>query len=242
MTCDVSPVAMFSSIVVMLITDDHHITNDHHHNDVVTIAIIINGRGWFVWKAALLCDAATEILSRLPLLPLNHHHHHHRHCNHDHHNQNNHQHYHCHHHHRHHNQNHHHASDFTTLIIYLCYRITRWENRLPVSWGVWLLSSSWRLQVMMMMMMVMTMMNDFDEDEDDDNDVWLPPSSWILQVDVTQMVIVILIVLIMKINHLFHTIIIVLQFVLRVCLWGTPSGILHRRSCIQVNKFIHYTR
>ena len=135
----------------MLITDDHHITNYHHHNDVATIAIIINGRGWFVWKAALLCDAATEILSRLPLLPLKHHHHH-RHRNHDHHNQNNHQHYHCHHHHRHHNQNHHHASDFTTLIIYLCYRITRWENRLPVSWGVWLLSSSWRLQVMVMVM------------------------------------------------------------------------------------------
>ena len=206
----------------------------------MTIAIIINGRGWFVWKAALLCDAATEILSRLPLLPLKHHHHH-RHRNHDHHNQNNHQHYHCHHHHhRHHHQNNHHASDFTTLIIYLCYRITRWENRLPVSWGVWLLSSSWRLQVMMMMMM---MMNDVDEDEDDDNDVWLPPSSWILQVDVTQMVIVILIVLIMKINHhhLFHTIIIVLQFVLRVCLWGTPAGILHRRSCIQVKKIIQYT-
>ena len=92
-------------------------------------------------------------------------------------------------------------------------------------------------------MMMMMVMNDFDEDEDDDNDVWLPPSSRILQVDVTQMVIVILIVLIMKINHhhLFNTIIIVLQFVLRVCLWGTPSGILHRRSCIQVNTFIQYT-
>ena len=88
--------------------------------------------------------------------------------------------------------------------------------------------------------MMMMVMNDFDEDEDDDNDVWLA-TTLILNTAVTQMVIVILIVLIMKINHLFHTIIIVLQFVLRVCLWGTPSGILHRRSCIQVNKFIQYT-